>query len=303
MGTVREDFVVEKIVIYGCGYVGREVLSWLSGSHERKVVAYIDSSEGDESGDAKCMGVPILPPDRIEKINFDYIFLATAESKYALEMKQTLIQYKIPEAKIVDLSLCGYRDIRYYFIQGFADYVNREKLEGSVAECGVNQGNSAMYINLAFGDRKLYLFDTFEGFDEGDLNYERNIDNQNFLEGQFNRVCFQDGDPDAKIEEVKGKMTYLENVIIKKGYFPDTAKDVTDQFCFVNLDMDLYRPILNGLRFFWDRMVSGGGIMIHDYFRQDLPGVKKAIEDFETEYKIKLTKTPIGDKCSIFIVR
>lgn len=62
-------------------------------------------------------------------------------------------------------------------------------------------------------------------------------------------------------------------------------------------------PILNGLRFFWDRMVSGGGIMIHDYFRQDLPGVKKAIEDFETEHKIKFVKAPIGDKCSIFIIK
>lgn len=62
-------------------------------------------------------------------------------------------------------------------------------------------------------------------------------------------------------------------------------------------------PILNGLRFFWDRMVSGGGIMVHDYFRPDLPGVKKAIEDFETECGIRLVKTPIGDGCSIFIVK
>ncbi len=303
MGIAGEELVVEKIIIYGCGHVGKEVLSWLSGSPEREVAAYIDSRSGDESGAVKCMGVPIMPPDSIEKIGFDYVFLATAKSKYALEMKQTLIQYKIPESKIVDLSLCGYRDIRYYFIRGFADYANREKLDGSVAECGVNQGDSAMYINLAFGGRKLYLFDTFEGFDEGDLKFERNIDNRDFLEGQFNRLCFRDGEPDVKIEEVKGKMTYLENVIIKKGYFPDTAKDVNDTFCFVNLDMDLYMPILNGLRFFWDRMVSGGGIMIHDYFRQDLPGVKKAIEDFEIERRIKLVKTPIGDKCSIFIVK
>ena len=303
MGIAGEDFVVEKIIIYGCGYVGREVLSWLSGSHEREVVAYIDSRAGDESGSVRCMGVPVLPPDSIEKIDFDHVFLAVVESEYALEMKQTLIQHKIPESKIIDLSLCGYRDIRYYFIQGFADYANREKLEGSVAECGVNQGDSAMYINLAFGGRKLYLFDTFEGFDERDLNFERNIDNQDFLKGQFNRLCFKDGEPDAKIEKVKRKMTFLENVVIKKGYFPDTAKGVDDKFCFVNLDMDLYMPILNGLRFFWDRMVSGGGIMIHDYFRQDLPGVKKAIEDFEIERRIKLVKTPIGDKCSIFIVK
>ena len=43
--------------------------------------------------------------------------------------------------------------------------------------------------------------------------------------------------------------------------------------------------------------------MVHDYFRPDLPGVKKAIEDFETERGIRLVKTPIGDGCSIFIVK
>lgn len=292
-----------EIIIYGCGDVGKEVFSWLSGGYERKVVAYIDLRAGDESGDVKCMGVSVLPPDSIEKISFDYVFLATVKPKYALEMKQTLVQYKIPESKIIDMSHWGLRDIRYYFIRGFADYAKCEKLEGSVAECGVNHGDSARYINLAFGDRKLYLFDTFEGFDEGDLNFERSINNRDFLDGQFNRICFKDGEPEVKIEEVKRKMTYLENVIIKKGYFPDTAEDVNDKFCFVNLDMDLYTPILNGLRFFWDKMVPGGGIMIHDYFRPDLPGVKEAIENFETERGIRLAKTPIGDGCSIFIVK
>ncbi len=73
--------------------------------------------------------------------------------------------------------------------------------------------------------------------------------------------------------------------------------------CFVNLDMDLYTPILSGLRFFWNKMVPGGGIMIHDYFHSELPGVKKALHDFEAELGQTLAKTPIGDGCSIFIIK
>jgi len=38
---------------------------------------------------------------------------------------------------------------------------------------------------------------------------------------------------------VLNKMKYPENVIFKKGWFPDTAKELEDRFTFVNLDMDI----------------------------------------------------------------
>lgn len=43
--------------------------------------------------------------------------------------------------------------------------------------------------------------------------------------------------------------------------------------------------------------------MLHDYFHPELPGVKKAVIDFESELGVKLCKTPIGDGCSIFIIK
>lgn len=39
-------------------------------------------------------------------------------------------------------------------------------------------------------------------------------------------------------------MKQSENVIIKQGYFPDSAKGVKEEFGFVHLDMDLYVPML-----------------------------------------------------------
>jgi O-methyltransferase len=49
-------------------------------------------------------------------------------------------------------------------------------------------------------------------------------------------------------------------------YFPDSANAVNDEFGFVNLDMDLYQPMLAELKFFLHRMISGGGVLLHDYF-------------------------------------
>lgn len=45
-------------------------------------------------------------------------------------------------------------------------------LEGDVAELGVFKGDFAKHINRKFPDRKLYPFDTFEGFDEKEAENE-----------------------------------------------------------------------------------------------------------------------------------
>ena len=44
-------------------------------------------------------------------------------------------------------------------------------------------------------------------------------------------------------------------------------------------------------------------ICILDYFHPMLPGVKKAVEDFEKMKDVKLQKMPIGDGCSIAILK
>ena len=59
-------------------------------------------------------------------------------------------------------------------------------------------------------DRKLYLFDTFEGFDVRD---KHEYDND-----MLNAHAFRD----TSTTLVLSKMV-AENVIIRKGYFPETA--------------------------------------------------------------------------------
>lgn len=89
-------------------------------------------------------------------------------------------------------------------------------------------------------------------------------------------------------------------VIIKKGYFPQTTAGLENKsFCFVNLDPDLYEPILAGLEFFYPRLVRGGVILIHDYYNNGYVGVKKAVSEFCE--KMDLFAFPIGDDISIAI--
>src|SRR4029079_18426640 len=56
--------------------------------------------------------------------------------------------------------------IRLSTLELVAYEIDRNNILGSVAELGVYKGKFARYINQLFPNRKLYLFDTFMGFDE-----------------------------------------------------------------------------------------------------------------------------------------
>lgn len=89
-------------------------------------------------------------------------------------------------------------------------------------------------------------------------------------------------------------------VIIKKGYFPNSAADIKEQFCFVNLDMDLYQPTKSGLEWFKNNMVAGGVILVHDYYSETFHGPRLAVNEFMKENS-KLMLFPIGDGISVAI--
>jgi O-methyltransferase len=78
-------------------------------------------------------------------------------------------------------------------------------------------------------------------------------------------------------------MAYPENCIVKKGYFPDTTKDIDEYFAFVSIDTDLYEPIYQGLCWFYPRLLRGGYIFVHDYNCAQYRGVKEAVVRFSRE--------------------
>jgi hypothetical protein len=147
----------------------------------------------------------------------------------------------------------------------------------------------------------LYLFDTFEGFTKHDISAEVELGNQLFISGIFNEVGLYSN---TSVELVMERMPFPEKVKIIKGSVLDTLKDIDDIFCFVNLDMDLYKPMLEALKFFFERTVSGGVVLCHNYsYPESLPGVRQAVEDFEKHVGQKLPKIPLADRCSIAIIK
>lgn len=142
-------------------------------------------------------------------------------------------------------------------------------LVGNVAELGVFRGDFAKLINKVFPDRKLYLFDTFEGFDERDAKVD-----------QQKGYSLADNVFPTSTDLVLKKMEFPEQCIIKKGWFPESAVGVEDKFVFVSVDVDLYQPMISGLKFFSQRLVEGGYMFVHDFNNKNFQGVKPAVRKY-----------------------
>lgn len=165
---------------------------------------------------------------------------------------------------------------RIALIECIAREIYKNNIAGNVVEAGVFQGETSRFINYLFPDRLFYLFDTFNGFNKED---QENDDKNNL----FNlKIDYSN----TSEEIVLNKMHFPQNCIIKKGWFPQSAKDVNDVFSFVRLDMDLYDPIYSGLEFFYPKMSPGGYIVVHDCRSQNFDGARKAVIDFCKEKHI-----------------
>jgi O-methyltransferase len=105
---------------------------------------------------------------------------------------------------------------------------------------------------------------------------------------------------DTSTTLVLSKMVKPENVIIRKGYFPETAAGLNERFCFVSLDADLYQPILNGLEYFYPRLEHGGYIFVHDFDSLIWTGVKAAVLDYCS--KNRISYVPILDRGGSVII-
>lgn len=164
-------------------------------------------------------------------------------------------------------------------------------IEGAFAEVGVYKGYTAKIFHSLDPERKLYLFDTFEGFEKADFGSEKIKKNSS------------DNFDDTSLTSVKEYVGAENNVIYCKGYFPDTTNMISkeEKFALVHLDADLYNPIKAGLEYFYPRMQHHGVIVIHDYSSGAWPGVTTAVDEFLKDKHEGIVKIP--DKSGTVVIK
>lgn len=178
----------------------------------------------------------------------------------------------------------------YMFVMNIRQILERN-VKGAFAELGVYKGNNAaiMHKFCRKHKRKLYLLDTFEGFDEKDLVGVDSVQEKQFADTSLERV-----------KQFVGESEYTHYV---KGYFPDSVTNELkdDKFAFVSLDCDLYNPIKSGLEFFFPRLNKGGMIFVHDYSSGFFEGCKKAVDEFCLAKNIGIVLMPDKSGTAVII--
>lgn len=173
--------------------------------------------------------------------------------------------------------------VREQLVAYMAQEIERKKTEGAVAELGVFRGDFTMVINRAFPSRKLYLFDTFCGFDAKDVSDDVNIENKANEILKFH---------DTSEAFVLARLDYPEVVTVKKGWFPDTFDLEEERFCFVSIDLNIYDPVMSALKLFVPRMIAGGYILISTFNAPFYEGTRKAVIEFCDREKITFLPVP-----------
>jgi O-methyltransferase len=156
---------------------------------------------------------------------------------------------------------------RKYFLRSLLSLA--DGLPGDTAECGVHTGASSWFICEHFaGSGKVHHgFDSFEGLPEPSA-----------LDGAY----WRRGDAAATEAEARANLADFEHVQLYRGWIPERFPEVADRrFCFVNIDVDLYAPTGDSIRFFYPRMVPGGVMLFDDYgSARQSPGAARAVDEF-----------------------
>lgn len=140
------------------------------------------------------------------------------------------------------------------------------RVAGDFVECGVNRGflSSAIMHALNWNNigRVFYLLDTFEGLDE------RFVSDQEKKDGvlQRNKRELETGFYTTDVKTVRDNFSEWRNTQIVVGTIPETLDAIkSEQIAFLHLDLNNSPPEVAAIEALWDRIPSGGMVLLDDY--------------------------------------
>lgn len=262
---------MKRVAIFGAGQAGAMVKTWLPA--EMEPVCFIDN-QIEKQGQA-MEGCRVLSLEDALALKPELVVLAILNQE-ATQAVQAQLRTSGFQGSCIGLeTIRALQDVRLSALRLQAREIEARGISGDVAELGVYQGAFAAEINCLFPERRLWLFDTFEGFPACDLATEAE---------QTGEVKKHRSFSDTTVEKVRRRLPHPDKAEFVKGYFPESLREVkaadTLRFALVSLDPDLYAPTLAGLRYFYPRLVPGGRILIHDYTSCQFEGVKRAVDAY-----------------------
>jgi O-methyltransferase len=182
------------------------------------------------------------------------------------------------------------RERMYAMFQATRHLVEAD-VPGDIVECGVWRGGSAMMsaltlLSLGDRDRKLWLYDTFEGMPEpgapdvGLRGEDAHAEWKRNQRGDINEWCF------APLDEVRANMVATglppERLELVQGKVEDTIPGHTPgNISLLRLDTDWYESTYHELVHLFPLLSPGGVVILDDYGQW--AGVRDAVDRYLDE--------------------
>jgi O-methyltransferase len=133
----------------------------------------------------------------------------------------------------------------------------------------VYRGGTAMMLaslmeQWGHADRKLRLFDSFQGMPKTD-------------EHDWHQAGdFEDTSAPAVASRIPQNFVELF-----PGFMPQSFSGLEEaRLCFAHIDVDIYRSVLDCSAFVYPRLCAGGFLIYDDYGFVSCPGARRAVDEF-----------------------
>ena len=184
-----------------------------------------------------------------------------------------------PERSFATLSACKYAVLA--------------NIDGDFVECGVWRGGNALIAAAVFkrykSNRKVWLFDTFEGFTNLSLNKTdaRTLTGERLTEEIvtfYNKKLYDPNSCGNSLDDVK--QTFAENDLFDesiqfiKGDVMETlhGQKIPKSISVLRLDTDLYESTKKEMDVLYPRLSKGGVLIVDDYGHVD--GARTAVDEY-----------------------
>jgi hypothetical protein len=167
------------------------------------------------------------------------------------------------------------------------EHVIKNNIQGDFVECGVWRGGSAMLIaltliRLGVFNRKIWLYDTFEGmpaptgFDKSGHGVDAKIIFNKEVKN-YGAWCY------SSLKEVQNNLSKTQysydNFQFVVGKVEETIpSQMPNQICLLRLDTDWYESTKHELKHLFPLLQKSGILIIDDY--GDWQGARKAVDEF-----------------------
>jgi O-methyltransferase len=173
--------------------------------------------------------------------------------------------------------------------------VLKNNIEGDVIETGVWRGGACIFMKGILktynSDKKVFVADSFEGLPPPDPKYPADRGDKHHTI-KILAVSLEEVTQNFKRYDLLD-----ENVVFIKGFFEHSIpKAPINKLAVLRLDGDMYSSTIQVLESLYDKVSSGGYIIIDDFC---IPNCRTAVNDFRANRNITEEMTII-DGCGIF---